>query len=148
MVTFALKKKTSEQDVISTITIIGQQVDMAGETLKEIEATKKKIKDLTQRLKTLNAEHAKLQVLVDELAIGDDDATVVAGAKYQVEIGPRGISRSIQDLEKAREFLGDELFMQLATITLKNLDDYLTPPQKEIVIKTDRTNRSIKFIKR
>jgi hypothetical protein len=44
--------------------------------------------------------------------------------------------------------LGDDLFYDLATITLTNLDKYLIEPQREEVTETSRTNRTLKIIAR
>ena len=61
------------------------------------------------------------------------------GAVTRSEIGERGKSRVIKDLALAKKFLGTETFMKVATITLKNVDDYLTLPQRNEVLDTKRT---------
>lgn len=148
MVSVVLKKKPALQPALETVkSPLQQQLDLVGSQMLEAAQIAKKIKELEVKLKPFKAEHDKLQKMVDELEMGDDASDVIKGDRYRVEIGPRGQSRKIKDLAKAKEFLGDDLFMQIATVTLKNLDDYLTPPQREQVIQTDRSKRSIKIEK-
>ena len=44
--------------------------------------------------------------------------------------------------------MGPDLFMKLAKINLKDVDDYLTPDQREQCIKTSRTTRNWKLLPR
>lgn len=150
MVALVLKKKpvVALEPVMQAVkSPLQLQLDVVGSQMLEVTKLTKQIKDLEAKLKPFKEEHAKLQAMVDELDLGDDATDVINGDRYRVEIGARGNSRSIKDLAKAKKFLGDKLFMQLATVTLKNLDDYLTPPQREEVIETNRTKRSMKIEK-
>lgn len=150
MVAVVLKKKQQPafEPVIAAKSELELQLDLVGSQMPEVAKIKKQIKDLQAKLKPFTDEAAKLQKLVDDLDMDDDDKDIVNGDRYRAEIGPKGQSRSVKDLNKAKEFLGSELFMQLATITLKNLDDYLTPPQKEEVIEVGRSSRSLKIEKK
>ena len=89
-----------------------------------------------------------LQETLDELDLDDDATTEEFGTAFRVEVKAKGSSREITDLKKVRAFLGDETFFKLATITLKDADSYLTPPQKEECIATNRTKRGFKIIER
>jgi hypothetical protein len=89
-----------------------------------------------------------LQELADELEIGDDATATEHGAEFDADIGVKGSSRSIKDLKGVRKLMGDELFFQVATVTLKDCDAYLTLPQREKVIETSRTKRSLKVTRR
>lgn len=122
-------------------------VDHVGADGTEVEKIKKKIKALQDELKPFADRQSQLQKLVDELELGDDDSDLIKGDHFRLEVGPRGKSRKVKDMDKARDLLGDELFMKLATVTLKNLDDYLNPQQREVVIETTRSSRSIKLAK-
>ena len=123
------------------------QIDLVGSHQNDVAKIKKQIKELTAKLKPYAEAESKLQAMVDELELGDDEEDTVSGERFRVEIGPRGNKRSIPDMAKVKAALGDLLFMKLATVTLKNLDDYLNPEQRGEVIKTDRTSRSIKLEK-
>jgi hypothetical protein len=81
--------------------------------------------------------------------IGEDDATVVElGHLFKAEGGKRATKRYIKSLETVKKYLGAETFMKLATVTLKNCDDYLTPEQKAVALGSERGGRSVKMIKR
>lgn len=146
MNTITLKKKPAL--LSPTFSPLAAQIDLVGQMEKDAAKIQAQIKKLNEQLKPFKKESEKLQKMVDDLELGDDDKEVALGDKFSIEIGPRGNKREIKDLAKAKAFLGDELFMKLASITLKNLDDYLNPIQREEVIKTDRTSRSIKIIER
>jgi hypothetical protein len=150
MVAVVLKKKPAvalEPTIQAVKTPLQLQIDLVGSQMLEAAKITKQIKELEAKLKPFKAEQDKLQKMVDELDMGDDASDTIVSDRYRVEIGPRGQSRKIKDLAKAKEMLGDELFMQLATVTLKNLDDYLTPPQREEVIEITRSKRSMKIEK-
>ena len=79
----------------------------------------------------------------------DDDAELTErGVRYEVQIGARGKSRFIKDLVLAKKYLGTDTFMKVATITLKNVDDYLTLPQRNEVLDSKRTAHKQKLVKR
>lgn len=124
------------------------QIDLVGTLQKEAEPIQKQIKELQEKLKPLADATKVLQETIDNLDMGDDDASEEYGALFRLEVKAKGSSRHITDMERVREMLGDETFFQLATITLKDADAYLTPPQKDEVIATDRTKRGFKIVER
>jgi hypothetical protein len=128
-------------DFAEEIDRVGLLTEQAGPILKKIEELQVKLKPLAEARKALTDK-------IDALEIGDDEEVVEKGANYQVEIGKRGTSREIKDLVLAKKYLGTETFMKVATITLKNIDDYLTLPQKQEVLKTKRTAHGHKVVKR
>ena len=131
------------------ISEFAEQIDHFGQLTADSESVLKEIKALQEKLKPLAEAKAKLQAAIDAMEIEDDyDKQVEIGHLFKVEIGKKGSNRSIKDLALAKKLLGNETFMKVASITLKNLDDYLTPPEKEQVLKTERTSRSFKVIAR
>jgi hypothetical protein len=124
------------------------QIDLVGTLQKEAEPIQKQIKALQEKLKPLADATKALQETLDELDLDDDATTEEFGTAFRVEVKAKGSSREITDLKKVRAFLGDETFFKLATITLKDADSYLTPPQKEECIATNRTKRGFKIIER
>lgn len=124
------------------------QIDLVGTLQQEAEPILKEIKALNEKLKPLKDAEKALQETIDNLDLDDDATTEEIGTAFRIEIKAKGSSREITDLEKVREFLGDETFFKLATITLKDADSYLTPPQKEECITTNRTKRGFKIIER
>ena len=95
----------------------------------------------------MEAETA-LKAKIAEFEAGDDEEKTELGKVYKVEIGKKGISRSIKDMPGVRKMMGVELFMKVATVTLANIDAYLTKPQRDLVIETKRTTRGYKTIRR
>lgn len=151
MATVVLKKKMPALAVApqaEEVDPLVQQIDLVGSQLPRVAKITKEIKALQDMLKPFKAEADKLQAMVDALEIDDDGEDVREGDRFRVEIGKRGSNRKVTSMAGIRDALGDELFMELATITLKNVDDYLTPPQKEKVLETTRTSRSIKLAAR
>lgn len=124
------------------------QIDLVGTLTKEAEPVLKQIKALQEQLKPLKDAEKALQETLDSLDLDDDATSEELGALFRVEIKAKGSSRSINDLNRVREMLGDEVFFSIATVSLKDVDAYLTPPQKEEVIDTERTKRGYKVIER
>lgn len=124
------------------------QIDLVGTLRQEAEPILAEIKKLQERLKPLKEAEEALQETLDGLELDDDATGEEYGAAFRLEIKAKGSSRKITDMAKIREFLGDETFFKLATVTLKDADAYLTPPQKEDVIATERTKRGYKLVER
>lgn len=125
---------------------VAELVDKVGTLEADALLIAKQIKALQEKLKPYKAAVKELQEHVDTLELDDDATTELRGTVYRVEVGKRGTSRSIIDLPKVFEFMGEDVFTQVATVPLKAIDDYLTPPQKEQVLKIDRTDRTFKFV--
>lgn len=138
-------KVVSQEKLLSDF---ADQIDLVGTLQQEAEPIQKEIKALQEKLKPLADATKALQETLDNLDMDDDATGEELGTAFRVEIKAKGSSRSISDLEKVREFLGDDTFFKLATLTLKDADSYLTPPQKEECITTERTKRGFKIIER
>ena len=138
----------STKTKVVSLSDFAEQIDEVGRLQEELGPVAAKIKELTKQLKPLKDAENRLQELADELEIGDELTTVEHGAVYDAEIGIKGSARKIKDLKGVRQLMGDELFFQVATVTLKDLDSYLTLPQREKVIETSRTKRPLKVTRR
>ena len=123
-------------------------IDRVGTLTEKAAAIAIKMKALKEELKPLAEAEKLLQLEIDALPI-DDDAVdnVQLGEQFRLEVGRKGSSRSIKDMEQIKQMMGEELFMKLATVTLKAVDDYLTLPQKEQCLATSRGSRSFKIAK-
>jgi hypothetical protein len=142
------KKQVSPPPADELLSEFAEEIDRVGLLTEQAGPILKKIEDLQLKLKPLAEARKALTDKIDKMEIGDDEELVEKGANYQVEIGKRGTSREIKDLTLAKKYLGTDTFMKVATITLKNIDDYLTLPQKQEVLKTKRTAHSHKVVKR
>lgn len=123
------------------------KIDEVGRMEVEAKKIEARIKAEQAKLKPYKDGVAELLAMVEEFGLSADQVLEKSGESFAAEFGAKGQSRSITDLGKVRSFMGDDLFMQLASVTLKNIDDYLTPPQKEACLTTERTKRSVKFSK-
>lgn len=144
----AANVNTASENEIVMLSDFAYQIDLVGTLQEQVEPIQKQIKALEEKLKPLADATKKLQQILDELEVDDDATLNEIGSEFRCEVKAKGSSRSITDMNKVREMLGDETFFKLATITLKDADAYLTPPQKEEVIATARTKRGFKIVKR
>lgn len=143
MATILLKKPATEK-AFSEVELL---LDLVGSHAADKAKLEKKVKDLQAEMKKYTDNEKKLQKLIDELPNGDDEEFVLRGAAYRAEVGAKGQSRSISDLHAVRDMLGDDTFMELAKVNLKDIDNYLTLPQREKVLSISRTQRSISIEK-
>ena len=143
------KVVVTAKPVASDLSDFADLIDLVGSLQDKAVATVAKIKALQEELKPLKKAEADLQAAIDALpldadAIGD----IQLGETFKIEVGRKGSSRSITSMEKVLELMGEELFMKLATVTLKSVDDYLNPAQKLECIATTRGARSYKLARR
>jgi hypothetical protein len=145
-----LPKKAKQALPETLLSSLTTEIDTVGKMLEEAEPITAQIKALQEKLKPLAKAQKDLQAKIDALEGLDDDQEghVESGFVYMAEIGKRGTSREIKDLGKVKTLLGDETFMKLASVTLKSLDQYLTPPQLQEVLRYERTSRSVRIVKR
>ena len=145
------KKKQIEAPPLAHDPLISEfagKIDEVARLEKDALKTKEKIKKLQDDLKPYAKAYKELQELIDALP-KDADATVEElGVDFYVEAGIKGTSREIIDMKKVHEILGDDLFYQCASITLKDLDKYMIEPQRDLVINKGRTSRTMKLLPR
>src|SRR5262245_26184441 len=123
-------------------------IDLVGALSIEAEEITARIKAEQEKLKPYKKAMTELQERTDAIDAEDDALLEELGGAFRVEAGKRGTSRRIADLHRLRELMGDELFFQCASVTLKEIDAYLTAPQRAEVLEESRTGRTIKLIKR
>lgn len=125
-----------------------QQIDLVGQLQLEAEPIQKRIEEDQQRLVPLAEATKKLADMIADYDADPDQKLNIDAAMHRLEAGLVGTSRSIKDLKAVKKMLGEETFMKLASVKLGDLDKYLTPPQLEQVLKTSRTKRTIKVIRK
>lgn len=123
-------------------------IDRVGELRLAAAPIIAEMSKLAEKIKPLAEAEKQLQAKLDELELDPDATGQELGAKFVVEFGKKGSKREIIDMGLVKKLLGTELFMQLATVKLKDIDDYMTPPQKEKVLTTERTKRSFNVVER
>ena len=150
MATITLKKKkpAAVQTAPQTQkTQLDTLVDAAAQHLDEYEKAKKRIADEKLKMKPFEDAMAAVQEHVnDTLADNDvdpDQPHTFGTESFLVEAGKAGTRREIADMAKLRELLGDETFLSVAKVNMGDVDAYLTPPQKEQVVKSSRGERKV-----
>lgn len=71
------------------------------------------------------------------------DEIVVKGTKGQVRFSPCSTKRSCVDPQKVHQMLGDEAFYAIITVSLTELDKYLTPHQVAQVVVPECGSRGM-----
>jgi hypothetical protein len=140
-------KAKSPLKAVPAIGLVSEHADLIdnyGRLAKELAPEMVKLKKMQEKLKPLADAEKALKAAMADLAVGDDKTGTELGETFLVEYGKRGTSREIIDVKAIHEMLGDELFYAMASLKLGDVDAYLTPPQKELVIKESRSARSIK----
>lgn len=127
-------------------TDLEKQIDLVGALQEDAAKVAAKIKKLNEELKPFKDAMKALEAMVSEMDGDPDQVLEEAGSRFRLEAGKKSTSRSIKDMARVREIMGDELFMTVVDVKLKDIDDYLTPPQKEEVLSSERTTRSIKVL--
>ena len=143
------KKIKSEPLPDTLLSEFAAEIDNVGKMLEEAEPIQAEIKKLQAKLKPLTEAQKALQLKLDALPLDDDiEGHLENGIGFMAEVGKKGTGRSVKDLKLVKKHLGDDLFMKLASVTLKSLDQYLTPPQLAEVLTVERTSRSVKITRR
>jgi hypothetical protein len=151
-VTVKQKVKEFGGKVATTLSDFAEDIDKLGAVQQDAEKVMARIKALTNDLAAYKIAMKGLQERItlayDEADADPDAEGVEQGVEYLCEVGKKGNSRKITDIKQLRKVMGDETFFKVASVTLKDIDAYLTPDQVSKVLTTDRTARGIKIEKR
>ena len=103
-------------------------------------------------------KHKKLKEELDALrsevegalceGLAPEATAEVATDKFVVSVSSKGTKRVINDMKAVAEALGDT-FIEVATVPMKALDDYLTPEERaEVVDESQNGSRRLKVSKK
>jgi hypothetical protein len=141
-----LKAQPAEAEVLSDF---GELIDEIGAMQAEQTRIEQQIKELQKRQKPYKDKLKSLCELLQEIdEHGDDEKFVELGVSFQAEFGKKATARSIKDIGQVRQLMGDETFFKVCSVTLKAIDDYLTPEEKAAVLEVERTLRSVEITRR
>jgi len=100
----------------------------------------KKMEKLAPLKKSVEGQEKAILATVDDVV---DPATglTLHGYNHEVVLGPKGNKTEVVNVAKAAEYLGFDLFMELASVSITDLKKYLTPDQVEEVTKVSRKNK-------
>lgn len=138
-----LKKPRVATQVETEFSPVSDLIERVGELAPEAEKIMAKIKKLDVELKPYKAALKELVTAISALPHDPDLVGSEISPNFVAEFGKASNKRDIKDLAKAREFLGDELFMTLASVKLGDLDAYLTPPQLKEVLEESHGDRKV-----
>lgn len=147
-------------ELIDEIGTLQKQIEKANEKIeakaqKEVEARSKLMEKLTPKL-------ADLRTALDQLHDEDDadKAFTELGEKFEAVVSKKGNLRKIKEqteiepagggekvtvpgVQLLKDLMTEEVFFKCAKVDLKNIDAYLTPEEKELVLETSRTPRTV-----
>lgn len=161
----AIKFKTTQKlqtPVATEVSAYAAEIDEIGNMVAEADALEatltKAVKDKLAKIASIRKD-AKAKTTALAAKITEDNAEVrdpndtfsEKGAEFIAELGKRGTLREITDLPMIKQLMDDQdpdLFMKLAKMNIGDVDAYLTPEERELVLKTELKDRSIKIVKR
>lgn len=150
-VKFKAKQQEETKQSAKTTTDFGieEKVDEIGALNDELAKLKKSKTALrmNELSKSISKKQGECAEAVREMGLDVDAKLEVEGEHYRGVFGPEGKSRSF--LPGANKLMidsmGEDQFLELASIKLGDIDKYLTPPEIAKVLKTERTgSRSLK----
>lgn len=141
-----LKSKKAKTETASNVSEIATLIDEVGALQGDVAKTVAKVKALTETLKPFNEKFKRLEKLINAMDQYEADAEFVeVGTRFEVKAGVREKNRSIKDLKALKKKLGDTTFMEVAKVTLKDIDKYVSESEQDKlgIIERTRGNRSI-----
>lgn len=158
------KKKATpvEEEVADDLGFVEVLQSIAPDTLYEVpkenlEARLDQVialEDQVAAAKQFIAEHDKMRkslisdILDEAEDVDDDEEFEFTSNDGIMEFGKKANNRKIVDMDEVRKLMGPEQFMECASVKLKDIDDYLTPKQREKVLEVVRGDRSVKIEKK
>ena len=136
------EKKISDITKLDVTEVVLPEV--VDDFAQSVIALGKKEKKRAPLKKAVTAQEKSIIDAVDEVLVPSAEITLT-GTEYDVHLGPQGQRTEVVDILKAVEFLGEELFLKLAKISVTDLKKYLTPEQVAQVTETEyKTKRRVK----
>lgn len=155
-----MASKLTQRETIKAIleapTTIEERIDAYGLLLEEVHELRAKIDKRTKVLRgEIDTKQVRMSQLEEEIRkeatidLSDENGTEVVGRFYFVKIGKAAMSRTINNMKQVAEMVGFDEFFKLCTFPLGQIDNYLTPPQREEVLDVEHGGkRSFKITAR
>ena len=131
------KKKAALKSQSKATNVIDEVVKRYAANRLTLEA---KLAKLAALQKEVAADEKELLEYTDLLVKADEPAVLTAG-NYVVKIGPKGRKVVAVDNAFIKGVIGDELFDQLATFQIGDLNKYLTGEQVEAAVSYQHANK-------
>jgi len=149
------KKKTETKVLAPSIpeesASITEKVDLLGQMKRDMDSLAAKLKNdpIAKLLAETKSSFDTLKKSIVEEATANmepNESVEVVGTESKLIVGKKAKKRTVTDVAGIYEYLGDEVFFKLATVTLGNVDKYLTPSQVESVVETSQNGaRSVRL---
>ena len=143
--THAISKMSIPPDIVELIEEVGQLQDDAEATTKRIKALQAHVKPYAEKVKQLAALVSKYAA---ESGFDPDLEFTETTDDFILQVGKAGTLRTVIDAERAMKRMGKKLFFEKCTIGLGVLDAYLTPAEKQGILKVERCERGIRVLRR
>lgn len=128
-----LKGETPALDQEEEAIVSAKDVDDFAKLSYKIKAKEDKLKPLK---KSLGKLEVNILTAVDAV-VPPGTAITLEGKTNELLVGAQGQKTIISNLPLAVELLGEDLFLQLAKITIADLQAYLTPDELKKVVKKE-----------
>lgn len=121
------EEKFAKQQIVEAVDEYGEERAKLMAKMAKLEPLQKKVSGLENDLRTYVDLHTP-----------KDEEAKLEGEKYEALFGKMGNQAEITDKALVREMLGDELFFELAKISITDLRSYLNPKQLKKVLQEER----------
>jgi hypothetical protein len=140
-----LKAKVKDSSVLDSLEIVTpEEVDTFATHSAKL---KRKLENLAPLQEQVAQMEKSLISAADEVVDAGTPVTLT-GNTYVVALSAQGKKNVIKNMDLAVEMLGEDLFLKLAKITMKDLQAYLTPDQLEQVVSSSyASKRRVKVAK-
>jgi len=129
--------KELSQDIVSP--------DVVDEFAADVLKYAKKMEKLAPLKKRVEGQEKAILATVDDVVDASTGLTL-HGYEHEVVLGPKGNMTDVVNTAKAADYLGFELFVKLAKLSVTDLQQYLTPDQfAEVTKKTAKRKRRVKI---
>jgi hypothetical protein len=105
----------------------------------------KKMEKIAPLKKSVEGQEKAILATVDDV-VNPTTGLTLFGDEHDVVLGPKGNKTEVINTAKAAELLGFDLFVELAKLSITDLNKYLTPDQvAEVTKKSPKNKRRVKI---
>ena len=144
-------KKPAEQPLLlpveapeGTPNEIADLIERVGAAQPEVAKIGVKMRALQKEMEPYRADLKELTALICGVeGYGDDDEFTMESPGFDAKIGKKGSSRSVHDIRGVLKAMGEEQFFKVVTVTMRDVDAYMTAPEKAKVLTVTRGERTV-----
>jgi|WetSurSiteA1Bulk_404760.scaffolds.fasta_scaffold45230_3 hypothetical protein len=118
------------------------QANLIQEVVETLADLKEKIKELSALEDQYDKQRKFLLNLIPD-KVPKDQPFVFEGIEHNVEFSPQSEKRKVTDMKRLAELIGIDVFFDICTVPLKEVDKYLTELEAEQVVETNRTGARV-----